>query len=180
MEVDLVMHVRAITVDDVAAYVTLRREMLRADPWAFAASEDADIGCDVEKMRARLAEPGQLVVGAFDADCEQGAQPGAPLLGAAGLVRNRHAKLAHRAIIWGVYVSPNARGQGVGAALINALIDAARTWPGLDSVGLSVSERASSAQRLYARCGFVAWGREPAALRVDGVAYDEIHMVRML
>lgn len=174
------MHIRAITIDDVPAYVALRREMLRADPWAFAASEDADIGCDEIKMRERMSEPGQMVVGAFDADCEQGAQPGAPLLGAAGLVRNRHAKLAHRAMIWGVYVAPKARGQGVGAAIIGALVDAARTWPGLDSVSLSVSERALAAQRLYERCGFVAWGREPAALRLDGVAYDEIHMVRML
>jgi hypothetical protein len=33
---------------------------------------------------------------------------------------------------------------------------------------------------LYASLGFVAWGREPAALRIDGVDYDEIHMALRL
>lgn len=174
------MHLRAITIDDVLAYVALRREMLRADPWAFAASEEADVACDAVKLRERMAEPGQMMVGAFDADCAQAAQPGAPLLGAAALVRHRHAKMAHRAEIFGVYVTPSARSQGLGRLLIRAVIEHATSWHGVDSVALSVSERALPAQRLYERCGFVAWGREPGALKHDGVAYDEIHMVRML
>lgn len=174
------MHIRALTVEDVPAYVVLRREMLRDSPWAFAASEDADIGCDEVKMRARMAEPVQTMVGAFDADCEQGAQPGAPLVGAGGLVGIHHAKMAHRVIIWGVYVSPRARGQGIGTGIIDALVKAARSWPGVDSVALSVSERSPAAQRLYERCGFVAWGREPRVLKVDGAVYDEIHMLRIL
>lgn len=180
MVVDFIMHIRQVTVDDIPAYVTLRREMLRDSPWSFAASEDADIGCNPEKLRARLQEPAQAIFGAFDADCEQAAQPGAPLIGAGGLVGIHHAKMAHRAIIWGVYVSPKSRGRGVGEAIIHTLVGAARTWPGVDSVALSVSERSNAAQRLYERCGFVAWGREPRVLKLDGVAYDEIHMIRML
>lgn len=174
------MRIRPLTTDDVPAYVMLRREMLRDSPWAFAASEDADVGCDEVKMRARLAEPSQCLIGAFDADCDQAAQPGAPLCAAGGMVRSHHAKTAHRAMIWGVYVTPRARGNGVGAAIIAALLDAARTWPGLDSVALSVSARATAAQKMYQRAGFVPWGQEPRVLKVDGVAYDEIHMIRML
>lgn len=174
------MWIRPLTTNDVPAYVALRREMLRDSPWAFAASEEADVGCDENKLRARLAEPAQLLMGAFDADCEHAAQPGAPLIGAAGMVRNHHAKMAHRAIVWGVYVTPRARGNGVGAAIIAALVNAARTWPGLDSLALSVSAKATAAQKMYERAGFVPWGQEPGALKVDGVAYDEIHMIRML
>lgn len=174
------MHIRTLTLDDVPAYVAIRREMLRTQPASFSASEDTDIGCDVDKMRARLAEPGQLVVGAFDADCEQGAQPGAPLVGVVGLVRESRPKLAHRALIWGVYVTPKSRGQGVGEALINAAIDLGRGWKGLDSIRLSVVEHGKEAQRLYERCGFVPWGREPGVLKWNGISHDEIHMVRML
>lgn len=169
------VRVRSVVPDDVASYVALRREMLRAEPWAFAASEDADVGCDEAKMRERLAEPGQALIGAFEA---QGA--GEALIGAAGVLRNRHAKMAHRATIWGVYVTPRARGLGVGAALIGAVLDVAKSWPGVDSVGLCVSARGQAAQRLYARMGFVAWGCEPGAMVVDGVAYDEVHMLRRL
>lgn len=163
--------VRALTAADVPAFVELRREALRDSPWAFAASEESDVGINAELMRQRIAEPGQAIVGAFD---------GVRLVGIAGMVRNRHGKMAHRAAVWGVYVTPSARGRGVAEAVMRELIRTARTWPGLDSVSLQVSARADSARRLYERLGFRRWGVEPAALRLDGVAYDEAHMVLML
>ncbi len=165
------MRTRILTVADVPAFTTLRREALRDSPWAFAASEDSDVGVNAELMTQRIAEPGQAIVGAFDAD---------RLIGMAGMVRNRHGKMAHRANIWGVYVTPSARGRGVAEAIIRDLLTIARTWPGLDSVSLQVSTRAEGAKRLYERLGFKQWGVEPAALRLDGIAYDEAHMVIML
>ena len=57
----------------------------------------------------------------------------------------------------------------------------ARTWPGVNSVGLSVSENSGAARRLYERLGFIAWGREPDCLHLpDGRAFAEIHMYRPL
>lgn len=165
------MLTRTLTVADVPAFTALRREALRDSPWAFAASEDSDVGVNAELMTQRIAEPGQAIVGAFDAD---------RLIGIAGMVRNRHGKMAHRAAIWGVYVTPSARGRGVAEAIIRQLLTIARTWPGLDSVSLQVSACAEGAKRLYERLGFKQWGVEPAALRLDGIAYDEAHMVIML
>jgi len=163
--------VRPLTPVDVPAFVTLRREALRDSPWAFAASEDSDVGVNAELMSSRIIEPGQVTVGVLD---------GEKLIGIAGMVRNRHGKMAHRANIWGVYVTPSARGRGVGEAIIRELLTIARTWPGLDSVSLQVSVRSEGAKRVYERLGFKQWGTEPAALRLDGVAYDEAHMVVML
>jgi len=163
--------VRALTPADVPAFVAMRREALRDSPWAFAASEDSDVGVNAELMTQRILEPGQVIVGALDAD---------KLIGIAGMVRNRHGKMAHRANVWGVYVTPSARGRGVAEAIMRALLDVARTWPGLDSVSLQVSVRSESAKRVYERLGFKQWGVEPAALRLDGVAFDEAHMVIML
>ena len=48
---------------------------------------------------------------------------------------------------------------------------------GVEQVHLSVSEAPDSAKALYARAGFVAWGREPRALRWQGAAVDETHMM---
>lgn len=160
--------VRPLNSADVPAFVELRREALRDSPWAFAASEESDVGVNAELMRQRIAEPGQVIIGAFD---------GARLIGIAGMVRNRHGKMAHRAAVWGVYVMPSARGRGVAEAVMRELLRIARTWPGLDSVSLQVSARAEGAKRLYERLGFKQWGVEPAALMLDGVAYDEAHMV---
>jgi RimJ/RimL family protein N-acetyltransferase len=162
------MEVRRLNPSDAAAYVLLRREMLDDSPWAFAASAADDLGLDAAHIGTQLGTPTFALIGAFDAG---------QLIGATGLHLPRHVKMAHRAHIWGVYVTPSQRGMGTGAALMTLALEVARAWPGVTSAGLSVSIRSPEAQRLYERMGFLAWGREPDALRLDGRAYDEIHMV---
>lgn len=165
--------IRALTTTDLGAYVALRREMLADAPWAFSASVEDDVGVDQQLLAARLAQPGQAIVGAFDEHQRH-------LVGAAGLHRDRHVKLSHRAHIWGVYVTPAARGAGLAARIVAAALDVARTWAGVDSAGLSVSENSPAAQRVYRSLGFVPWGTEPDFLRVGGRSYAEIHMMRAL
>ena len=163
------MQIRLLTVEDVGAYVALRREMLADSPWAFASGPGDDLGLDAAVVAGRVSQPGQAIVGAWD---ENGA-----LAGAAGLFLQRQAKMSHRAHVWGVYVTPRARGQGVGERLVRRVLEVACSWPGVTSAGLSVSVRSAEARRVYERAGFRAWGIEPGALIVDGTAFDEIHMV---
>lgn len=73
--------------------------------------------------------------------------------------------------MWGTYVAPEARGQGVGHRLLEALIDEVRAWDGVERLTLSVVERADAARRLYAALGFEVFGREPDAFR-QGAARD--------
>lgn len=161
--------IRLLTPSDAAACVALRREMLADAPWAFAASENADPGVDVDAVTKRLADPAHASIGAWDATGR--------LLGVASLRREHHAKMAHRAKVWGVYVTPAARGSGAARAIMLRVLDVARSWKGVTSVGLSCSERATAARRVYESVGFRVWGREPKALVWDGVAYDEFHLV---
>lgn len=161
--------IRLLTPSDAKACAALRREMLADAPWAFAASENADPGVDVEAVAKRLADPSHASIGAFGAS--------GSLLGVASVRRDHHAKMAHRAKVWGVYVTPAARGSGVARAIMLRTLDVARSWPGVTSVGLSCSERAVAARKIYESVGFRAWGREPKALVADGVAYDEFHLV---
>jgi ribosomal protein S18 acetylase RimI-like enzyme len=142
--------------------------MLADSPWAFAASPEDDMGLDVSVMKDRLGGPGQAVVGALEGE--------RVLVATAGVYLDRHVKMAHRARVWGVYVTPRARGRGLGERVVRGVIELARTWPGVSSVGLSVSENAPAAMRLYTRLGFVEWGIEPGALRHDGRFYAEHHM----
>lgn len=161
--------VRRLTADDAEAFIVLRREALAGAPWAFAASPEDDVGLDSAFIASRLALPEtQAIVGAWD--------DAGRLRGAAGVIRDRRLKMAHRARIWGVYVSPSARRAGVGTRIIAAAIDAARSWPGVTSIGLSVSEKSREARRLYERAGFRPWGVEPGALVFEGRAFDEVHM----
>jgi RimJ/RimL family protein N-acetyltransferase len=58
---------------------------------------------------------------------------------------------------------------------VGQAIEIARVW-GVSKVQLSVSSTAPAAQRVYESLGFVAWGRESDALRLNGNSADEIHM----
>lgn len=162
------MQIRTLTVEDIPAYVALRREMLDDAPWAFSSSPGDDLGLKPEVVRERLSGPAQAIVGAFD---------DGRLVASAGVYRDRHAKMAHRARIWGVYVAPAARGRGVGKAIMRRALEVAQSWPGVTSAGLSATASSAEAVRLYEKVGFVAWGVEPAALMIDGQGHDEIHMV---
>jgi len=160
------MELRLLQPEDAPTYAELRRAMLADTPWAFASAPED--GISIELIAARLREPFNVIVGAFD---EHGR-----LVGSCGLVRGRKVKMDHRAMIWGMYVEPVLRGQGVGERLLREAIGVARGWNGVTVVTISVSARSEAARRLYERVGFIAWGLEPNVLRWHGVMYDEVHL----
>lgn len=163
------MKVRALEPDDIPALAALRREALSSTPLAFGASLEDDAGLSVEDMRASLASSGDFaILGAFD----DGA-----LVAMAGVVRLGKVKTRHRAMIWGMFVTPAARRQGLGAALLGAAIDRARSWPGVVTVELSVLDPAEDAARLYRRAGFREWGVEARAIQWEGRFVAEHHLV---
>ena len=160
--------VRPLIPADAAAFVIIRREALADAPWAFSGSPEDDLGLDAAHIAAQLSTPGYAILGAFE---------GERLVATCGLFTNRQRKLAHRIRIWGVYVTPSSRGTGAGRAVVRAAMDLARSWPGVTSVGLSASERSTTAIALYKSLGFVPWGVEPGYMRLGGELIDEVHMV---
>lgn len=159
--------IRELRDGDIEAYVELRREALRASPLAFAASPDDDLVSSVEAVREQLRHaPESTILGAF--------RPG--LVGAVGLYRDRHVKSSHKMHLWGMYVDPGHRRQGVGTELLEAALRHAAALPGVSWVHLAVSSAAPEARRLYERAGFCLWGTEPEAIRHRGRAAVEHHM----
>jgi len=107
-----------------------------------------------------------------------GAFTDAQLVGVTGFARAPHVKQRHKGYLWGMYVRPMARGEGVGAALLEAVIDHARTKVSL--IQLSVAAPNDIARRLYERHGFQRYGIEPDAIRIGEHSIDEILMVKRL
>lgn len=163
--------IRKLQPEDAGALVALRREALCQAPLAFASSPDDDIIATVEAARELIARADEsAILGAFDGG----------LVGIVGVYRDRHRKCAHKAHIWGMYVAPERRGEGLGTALLDAALDHARSLHGVSAVHLQVSSAAPEARSLYERAGFAVWGTEPEAIRHDGEAVANYHMVLRL
>ncbi|MFZ5550542.1 MAG: GNAT family N-acetyltransferase [Pseudomonadota bacterium] len=165
--------IRRLDAADAGAFRALRMRGLVECPLAFAASPEDEAGEPDEAVGARLADRAAgAVYGAFTDDGR--------LAGVVGLGRERMRKLAHKAVLWGMYVAPEARRRGVAQALVKHLLAEAAMTPGLRQVTLGVHTGNRAARALYESFGFVAWGTEPAAAWVDGAAHDETWMVRVL
>ena len=95
------------------------------------------------------------------------------LAGVAGFAREQGEKFRHKGFVWGVYVSEQWRGHGVGRRLMTALIEKARAQTGLERITIHVATVQIAARRLYASLGFEPFGCERESLKVDGVYVDE-------
>ena len=89
-------------------------------------------------------------------------------------------KIRHKATLFGMYVVPGERGRGLGRELVVAVLETARTRPGVGVVQLTVSEGNDAALQLYRRAGFVAFGTEPLAVRVGMGFVAKVHLWREL
>jgi GNAT superfamily N-acetyltransferase len=154
------IQIRRLTEADAAAYRAIRLEGLRDSPEAFGSTFEAENEHLLEWFANRLANA--EVFGAFR---------GADLLGVAGLFIEPGPKVAHKARLWGMYVQPATRNEGLGRSLAEAVIAAARKR--VEMLQLAVVSGNESARQLYLHLGFVEYGIERHALKQGERYYDE-------
>ena len=95
------------------------------------------------------------------------------MMGQAGFFPLEGRKERHKGRVWGVYVTPAARGQGVGKAMLIRILARARGYPGLEQVSLSVAVTQETARKLYDALGFQVYGYERRSLKVGDTYVDE-------
>jgi RimJ/RimL family protein N-acetyltransferase len=163
--------IRELKREDADAFRILRRERLQNAPRAFGESIPENDAIPAATIAARLgsSSPENFVMGAF--------APTGQLIGMAGFSRSPRIKSRHKGVVWGVYVQPTWRNQGVSRALLSKLLDHAKSAAGLEQILLTVSVDQIAAKRLYISLGFEVFGHEKHALKVDGTYVNEDHMV---
>ena len=165
--------IRLLAAADLAAYKGLRDDMLEAHPEAFTSDASEERAKDPTDYLYRLGldrrERGQFVLGAWR---------GERLVGAIGCERDRRRKGRHVGHIVGMMVRPQARGRGIGRALLQGLIGECRQIGGIELLTLTVTAGNEAALRLYESSGFTVYGNLRRAIRLDNGRYhDKLHMV---
>jgi RimJ/RimL family protein N-acetyltransferase len=118
----------------------------------------------------RTADPNEVLWLAAEID--------GTVVGGADFHRGRRPKCAHTASL-GVALLPEARGVGLGAAMLSAGIDWARR-SGITKLKLGVFATNDRAIALYRKLGFVEEGRLRGEARIEGEDVDEVLMARFL
>lgn len=158
--------IRKLTAGDADLYYPVRMRALRENPSAFSSTAESWEAYTQDQIAQRLAEPESTaaIYGAFVAG---------ELVGIAGFYRvNANPKLRHRANVVGMYVTPDARNQGIGRRLLAAVIDHAGAQEGVEELELGVTVGNEAARHIYLDAGFAPAYVLPRWLKLDGVYYD--------
>jgi ribosomal protein S18 acetylase RimI-like enzyme len=166
--------IREIHPSDVAEYYPLRLRALREHPEAFSSAYEDQAGLELETFASQYMEeptPDRFMLGAW---------LDGVLVGNLALFRPAGIKTRHHAELARVYVAPEARRQGVGWALVEAVLVRARTLPGLEYLLLGVTSTNQEAIALYRKAGFETIGRIPQYLKIGSTYYDTEDMMLVL
>lgn len=163
--------IRLLTEADAETYRDVRLRALREEPHAFLATPEDDVANDLEETRKRFRDSEGGILGAFEAGA---------LVGLCGFKRETAKKYRHKAFIWGMYVAPEARGRGLGRALLAEALRILRDIPELVQVSLWVTSVNPAARALYEAVGFRKCGVDPGGMNVGGRFVDEELMVLRL
>ena len=165
------IEIRAVEAKDLDIFKEIRLESLREHPEVFAAVYEDEKSDPDEKWLERIANSDGRSNITFLAFVDH--QPA----GMTGIFRGFSKKNKHSGTIWGVYLRPRFRRQGLATALLQACEDWAKEKE-MSVLKLNVLTTNSAAVGCYARFGFQVFGLESKALFVNGRYYDELLMAK--
>jgi ribosomal protein S18 acetylase RimI-like enzyme len=166
-----VLEIRPLAAPDATAFRQIRLQAISDSPSAVWPTYEEEAKRTVKEIEARILRTDtQIVFGAFiDKD----------LVGIAGLRREPLDQVRHKAVLWGVFVSPDRRRDGLARKLFSRVQSFARE-EGVRQIQLCVNAENVRARNLYRSLGFESFGVEPRAMRVGDKYFDEEHMVLRL
>ncbi len=159
--------IRRLEPSDAPLYRELRLEALRLHPHAYGSTFELESAEPLDFFERRLGTS-EILLGSID---------DAPM-GMARLSIPTFVTERHKGLLTGMYVRAAAQGSGLASALVEAIVERARSRVIL--VELSVVSTNERALRLYRRHGFEIYGVDPCALKIGERYLDEYQLTRFL
>ena len=160
--------IRQLTPADAADYRAIRLAALQNSPDSFGSTYESEFARPLSAWEERLQTPGAF-----------GAYLDGKIAGMARFVQDAgSAKERHKGAVYAMFVAPEARGQGIGSALLEALVRYASGV--VKQLRLGVVDTNEAAIRLYQKHGFEIYGKEMRALKTEAVYSNEVLMALRL
>jgi ribosomal protein S18 acetylase RimI-like enzyme len=159
--------IRQLNAEDAAEYQAVFLEALQSAPAAFA----ADYGEESARSSDQIAER-------FRREVIFGASVDGRLCAIATILQQTCPKRRHVGMIWNMYVSEERRGTGIADMFFKYVLEAACLK--VDQVEWYVAVDNPSGRKFYRKFGFESYGVMARALRVQGVDFDALMMVKKL
>jgi GNAT superfamily N-acetyltransferase len=164
------MKIKVITQEnEIKAYYDLLTKAITEEPQFFRVSA-IDIVGEVFPTKDTFEN---FTLGAFSDDGE--------LLGTVGFKRDLFIKLKHKGLIFRMYVSEKAKGEGLGRKLLKACTERAIQGKGLKQIYLTVVATNHRAKNLYLSEGFETFAVERNSIQMaENEFVDEDSMIKYL
>ncbi len=169
--------IRPLEIDDFSSFISMQRLALLHAPEVFGSDyswfETLSAVSKEQRYEKYLNFPYRYLLGAFADENE--------IVGMVGFsVDSNLSKVKHKGKLWGLFVSPDQRGQGIATKLVESVILTGKDVAGCEQIQLSVGSENQASYLLYLRLGFSVYGTERHAMKLSGGYVDEFLMVKFL
>jgi ribosomal protein S18 acetylase RimI-like enzyme len=158
------MKIRMLTQDDWKLWKSFRLEALYNSPESFGSSYEEELNWLDSDFQNSLTTSD--IFGVFVDNL---------LVCCAGFYSLNSAKTKHRGVIWGMYTKAEYRGKGIATALIQNIINHAKSR--VIQLHLTCVTSNLGAVTFYQKHGFKIYGTEPRALKIGDTFFDEHLMI---
>ncbi|MGG1559613.1 GNAT family N-acetyltransferase [Geobacillus thermoleovorans] len=165
--------IRTAWPEDAERVVAFVKEVAAEAPYLLTTEAEMAVTSERQKqwLQQIMDDPGKLAIVA-EHDGE--------IIGSLDFHNGHKLRTRHQGF-FGMSVKNGFRGQGIGAALLAALLDWAKENPLIEKVCLEVVADNTNAIRLYQKFGFVEEGVKKKAAKIDdGTYWDLILMARFV
>jgi len=165
------MKISRLTPKEYDQFYALRLESLENCPEEFATDAEAWKNASRETINKLLITSEERkdapILGAWE---------GEKLVGLAGVNRDLRPTVRHKSTLWGMYVSPAHRKQGIGYELLSKIIEVLKEESDLRMIRAVVTITSADALALLNKMGFKVYGQEPEAKQWEGKFYDQVFL----